>query len=319
MKILDKLFLRSLLKENEYKKIVSLANENSYIVIELVELLEDSDTDIQVNVAEAFGWLGTQRNRFEYSVEGIALPHISILLEHSNPQVRSTALLALEGLSMDWEMYEFNEYIEVFTPIVINLLYDSDINVLQIALEKLYLVSNWWEGYQNEALNAEIKSALPIIYEALDDPETLEPAIWALRSAAELIPDVVVERFDELLVFVNHPKYIVRLAISATLEQLSKTCPRHLISQLPSFITLLDDDERRVREISAKAVFPILFEVLNEIEDNKIRLIVLRRMVVVAHINIDIIEPAIPILTDLMQDPNQEIQEYSEVLLNLLN
>jgi HEAT repeat protein len=111
----------------------------------------------------------------------------------------------------------------------------------------------------------------------------------------------------EILVYADDPQFAVRLGALGTLKQLAAAYPTKARAILPTLITLLDDQETRVRELAAGAAVPVLARLIGG-EDDGARLDAAKMLLIIADTEPDAIRPAIPELRGLLQDSNQEVR-----------
>jgi HEAT repeat protein len=213
--------LRELIKEEEYREIDSLVDKDINVLVQLVDLLEDKDSQVRGKAVAALAEaVLMHEDTYFRELEDIVVLQVLKLLRDSNPEVRREAALAVSsfpsraycGISK-----EGPELIEQATPQLIRLLEDEDSRVQRSAGTSLFAVAHWL--LENEK---EVKAALDILSrlaEHRDIRNRIDAAYFWIKHAKEF-PEAAKRMVSVLEKLTKDPDEEVRQYAESVLKTL---------------------------------------------------------------------------------------------------
>ncbi|MBU7586798.1 MAG: HEAT repeat domain-containing protein [Nostoc sp. TH1S01] len=302
-----------LLKEKEqqieqvrFQEYCAALGEEDAAVNKLLELLQNSESNVRSSAAEALGKIGTEA----------AIPDLLELLKDSKFIVRNSATIALGKIGT-----------EAAIPDLLELFKDSESHVRSSAAEALGKIGT--------------EATIPDLLELLKDSES-----HVRSSAAEALGKIgAATAIPDLLKLLKDSKFIVRFgaaealgqigteaAISGLLELLkySESNVRSIAAvalgkigaaaAIPELLELLKDPESDVRfiaaealgKIGAEAAIPELLELLKDSESD-VRFIATEALGKIGA------EVAIPDLLELLKDSKSDVRSIAADALNKID
>ena len=316
--------MRDLVKGEEYSEITSFASKDRNAAFELVKLLEDRESEIRENAAEAIGRIGRDDLQAPEAVK-IVTPRLIDLLGSPKAQVREVATLALLNIAWNWPMWEdIGEIIKPMIPWFTKLLDDTNAKVRRKALEAAKVAAEWIEDQGKEEHIKLIEPALPRLSAFLKDSESgfRGEAVWALRAIAHSNPEMVGPMIHGIVELLKDSNDHVRLGASATLKYVAEAYPETVEPALPFILSLWEDPDWRIRQNAdivlgfiageiaevAELVVPKLTELLGDARP-LFRADAARALGRMGEINPEVIRPALPQLKKLLEDRNEKVRE----------
>lgn len=211
--------LRELVKEEEYREIDSMVDEDTNVLVHLVSLLEDKDPQVRGKAVTALAEAVLMHEDFYFrQLEDIVIPRVLKLLGDRNTQVRQAA--ARDVSSFPCRAYcgvskQGLELIEQATPHLLQLLEDSDPGVQRSAGTSLFAVAFFLLDTGKDA-----RGALDILSKLAEHRDVRNRAdsayFWVVH--AKHFPEVAKEAIPLLMKLIKDPNEEVRQSAEKALK-----------------------------------------------------------------------------------------------------
>jgi len=316
--------IRKLVKEEEYSEIASLASKNRNVALELVRLLDDPESEVWENAAEAIGRIGGDDLEAPQVLKKVVMPELAKLLKNSKAQVREAAALALSNMASNW-LWE--DYFEIMGPAVsplIELLNDSEVEVRKNGVGALKWIAEWIE---DEAGDFELlKPAIPQLSNLLKDSaaDIRGEAVWALRAITHIEPEMTKSAIDSIIELLEDSKDYIRLGATLTLRYMAEKHPELVRKAVSDLLTLLEDSDERIYGNAAtalgfavgempevaKQVVPYLVELLEHPKPLfRFREEAVKALGKIGEVNPEMIEDVMPVLRKMLEESDEKVRK----------